>query len=115
MKLLKRIVRRKIKELEPVIVEKAVDKVAGRAVDTVKNGGLLGFLQRLTPRKLKAIAILGGCGIIAANIVGNIMRDQKMKLMFRRELRRQLKPMEEKIDDLEDQNTELRRQLKARA
>lgn len=115
MKLVKRMVRRKMKELEPVIVEKAVDRVAGRAVEKVKTGGLLGFLQRLTPGKLKAIAVLGGGGIIAVNVVGNIVREQKMKLMFRRELKKQLKPLEEKIDDLEKQNAELRRQLKSKA
>ena len=115
MKLLKRIVRRKIRELEPVIMEKAVDKVAGRAVEQVKNGGLLGFLQRLTPGKLKAIAIFGGVSIVAVNVIGNFIRDQKMKLMFRRELKKQIRPLEEKIDDLEQQNAELRRQLKARA
>ena len=115
MKLLKRIVRRKIRELEPVIMEKAVDKVTGRSVEQVKNAGLLGFLQRLTPRKLKVIAILGGGGIVAVNILGNIVRDQKMKLMFRRELKKQIRPLEEKVDDLEKQNAELRRQLKARA
>lgn len=115
MKLLKRIVRRKIKELEPVIMEKAVDTVTGRAVDKARNSGLLGFIQRLTPGKLKAIVILGGGGIIAVNVVGNFVRDQKMKLMFRRELKKQLRPMEEKIDELEKQNAELRRQLRARA
>ncbi len=115
MKLLKRIVRRKIRELEPVIMEKAVDKVAGHAVEQVKNGGLLGFVQRLTPGKLKAIAILGIGSVISVNVIGSFIRDQKMKLMFRRELKKQIRPLEDKVDELEKQNAELRRQLKARA
>lgn len=102
MKLLKRILRRKVKELQPVIIEKA------------ETSGVLGFLQRLTPGKLKALAIALVGAVVALNVVGNFLREQKLKLMFRRELKKQLRPLEEKIDDLEDENQQLRRQLKAR-
>lgn len=102
MKLLKRILRRKVKELQPVIIEKA------------ENSGLLGFLQRLTPGKLKALVIALVGAVVALNVFGNFVREQKLKLMFRRELKKQLRPLEEKIDDLEDENQQLRRQLKAR-
>ena len=114
MKLLERIVRRKVKELQPVIVEKAVDRVTGRAMQKAENSGLLGFLQRLTPGKLKALAVALVGVVVALNVFGNFVREQKLKLMFRRELKKQLRPLEEKIDDLEDENEQLRRQLKAR-
>ena len=114
MKLVKRIVRRKVRELQPVIVEKAVDAVAGRAVQRAENSGVLGFVQRLTPGRLKALAIASVGAIVALNVLGNFVREQKLKLMFRRELKKQLRPLEKKIDDLEDENEQLRRQLKAR-
>lgn len=114
MKLVKRIVRRKVRELQPVIVEKAVDRVAGRAMQKAEAGGMLGFVQSLTPGKLKALAVGLVGAVVVLNVLGNFVREQKLKLMFRRELKKQLRPLEKKIDDLEDENEQLRHQLKAR-
>ena len=64
----------------------------------------------LEPKNLKRLGIAAVCGTATLSVVGSVSRMRMYRAAMARELKKQLAPVNKKLDELEAQNDELRRQ-----
>lgn len=60
-------------------------------------------------KRLAAVAVAGG---VAVSLVGNWLHNRVYRAAVARELKKQLAPVNKKLDELEKQNEDLKKQLK---
>ena len=75
----------------------------------------------LEPKNLRRLGVIALSGTAALSLGGSLLQTRLTRAALRRELKRQLAPIEKKLDELEAQNKalraqndELRRQLKGK-
>lgn len=67
----------------------------------------------LEPENLKRIAIVGVVGSVVVGLISRFLRNSMLRMEIRGELKKQLEPVYEKLEELEEQNAELLRQNEA--
>ena len=101
------LVRKGVKLLEPVLREEAaLVPAAGKAIGKKAAAGVG---QALPVKELKKLGLIAGCALLALTAANGVLRAQSYRLMVSRELKKQLKPINEKLDKLEKENAELRK------
>ncbi len=70
-------------------------------------------LKNVDMKKLKLTALAAGGGILLLGAAGSLTRYETYRIAVARELKKQLTPLNAKLDELEKQNEELRRKLAA--
>ncbi len=64
----------------------------------------------MEPKNLKRLGIAVMCGSVTFSILGSMSQMRMYRASMARELKKQLAPVNKKLDELEAQNEELRRQ-----
>lgn len=64
----------------------------------------------LEPKNLKRLGIAAVCGTATLSVLGSVSQMRMYRAAMARELKKQLAPVNKKLDELEAQNEELRRQ-----
>lgn len=99
------------KILKPVLREEAaLMPAAGRALSK-KAAETVSLALPL--KEIKKYGLLAGGGLLGVTLLGGALRTESYRLAVSRELKKQLKPINEKLDALEKENAELRKKLKA--
>lgn len=97
------------KILEPVLREEAaLVPAAGRAL-----GKKAAETVSLPLKEIRKYGLLAGGGLLGVTVLGGALRTEGYRLAVSRELKKQLKPINDKLDALEKENAELRKKLKA--
>lgn len=103
------LVKKGVKLLEPVLREEAaLVPAAGKALGKKAAEGVM---QALPLKEIKKYAVLAGGALLGVTAVNNVLRAQSYRLAVSRELKKQLKPINEKLDALEKENAELKAEL----
>lgn len=104
------LIKKGVKVLEPVLREEAaLVPAAGKAIGRKAAEGLV---QALPVKELKKYGLLAGGALLGFAAVNNVLRAQSYRLAVARELKKQLKPINDKLDALEKENAELKKELK---
>ena len=97
----------------PKKAKKAIAVRAGKAVleqlpvDQKKLKVAAALLERVDLKRLGVVAVSGAAAI---SLAGSALQARMTRTALRRELKRQLAPVNKKLDELEKQNAELQRQ-----
>lgn len=101
------LMKKGVKLLEPVLREEAaLVPAAGKAIGKKAAEGVV---QALPLKEIKKYGLLAGGVLLGLSAVNNTLRAQSTRLMVSHELKKQLKPINEKLDRLEKENAELRK------
>ena len=102
----KALVRKGVKLLEPVLREEAaLVPAVGRKL---RRAPVEAPVPALPLDKLKKVGLLAGGALVGLTLAGGAARAASVRLAVSRELKKQLKPINEKLDRLEKENAELR-------
>lgn len=71
-------------------------------------------LKNVDLKKLKLTALAAGGGVLLLGAAGSAARYEAYRLAVSRELKKQLAPLNAKLDELEKQNEELKKELNKR-
>ncbi len=95
------------KLLEPVLREEAaLVPTAGRALSRKASETTA---LPLPLKELKKLGLIAGGGLLGVTLLGGAVRTESYRIAVSRELKKQLKPIHEKLDRLERENEELRK------
>ena len=98
------------KLLEPVLREEAaLVPAAGRRIGKKSSETIA---LPLPLKELKKLGLIAGGGLLGLTLLGGAVRTESYRIAVSRELKMQLKPINEKLDALEKENAELRKKLK---
>lgn len=104
------LLKKGVKVLEPVLREEAaLIPAAGKAIG---KRAAEGVVQALPLKEIKKYGLLAGGAALGLAAVNNVLRTQSYRLAVSRELKKQLKPINDKLDALEKENAELKKELK---
>ena len=104
------LMKKGVKLMEPVLREEAaLVPAAGLALG---KRAAEGVVQALPLKSIKKFGLLAGGALLGLTAVNSALRTQSLRLAVSRELKKQLKPIHEKLDRLEQENEELRKQQK---
>ncbi|MCR5663466.1 MAG: hypothetical protein K6G17_01150 [Oscillospiraceae bacterium] len=107
------LVKKGVELLEPVLAEEKAP-----AARRLRRAALQKTAQTLpelpSPAKLKRLGLLAGGTLLGLNLVGGALRMQSYRRALSHELKKQLKPVNAKLEALEKENAELREELKKR-
>lgn len=99
--------------LEPVLREEAaLIPAAGRKLSKKAAENVV---QAIPVDKIKKAVLLAGGALLGLSVAGGAAKAEATRLAVSRELKRQLKPVHEKLDALEKENEELRTELRKKA
>ena len=97
------------KLLEPVLREEAaLIPAAGRVIG---KKGSESVALALPLQQIKKYGLLAGGGLLGISLLGSAARTASYRMAVSRELKKQLKPIHEKLDKLEKENAELKAEL----
>lgn len=68
-------------------------------------------LKNVDLKKLKLTAFAAGGGVLLLGAAGSVYRYETFRIAVSKELKKQLAPLHEKLDALEKQNEELKKEL----
>ena len=109
------LLKKGVQMLEPVWKEEALvplERTGSRALLRKETPGV----GKMIPvEKLKRMGLLGGGALLGLSLLGSAVRVESMRLAFSHELKRQLKPMQEKLERREKQNEALKAELERQA
>ena len=69
-------------------------------------------LAHLNGENLKRLGLVAVAGGVAVSLLGNWLHNRAYRAAVARELKKQLAPVNKKLDELEKQNEDLKKQLK---
>ncbi|MBR0353736.1 MAG: hypothetical protein IJK35_00020 [Oscillospiraceae bacterium] len=101
------LMKKGVKLMEPVLREEAALVPAARLA--LGRRAAEGVVQALPLKNIKKLGLLAGGALLGLTAVNSALRTQSMRLAVSRELKKQLKPIHEKLDRLEKENEELRK------
>lgn len=101
------LMKKGVKLMEPVLREEAALAPAARLA--LGRRAAEGVVQALPLKNIKKFGLLAGGALLGLTAVNSALRTQSMRLAVSRELKKQLKPIHEKLDRLEKENEELRK------
>lgn len=97
------------KLLEPVLREEAaLIPAAGRVIG---KKGSESVALALPLQQIKKYGLLAGGALLGLSAIGSTARTASYRMAVSRELKKQLKPIHEKLDKLEKENAELKAEL----
>lgn len=97
------------KLLEPLLREEAaLIPAAGRGIG---KKGSESVALALPLQQIKKYGLLAGGGLLGLSVLGSAARTASYRMAVSRELKKQLKPIHEKLDRLEKENAELKAEL----
>lgn len=97
------------KLLEPVLREEAaLIPAAGRVIG---KKGSESVALALPLQQIKKYGLIAGGGLLGISVLGSAARTASYRMAVSRELKKQLKPIHEKLDKLEKENAELKAEL----
>ncbi len=103
------LMKKGVKLLEPVLREEAaLIPAAGKRLGKKASEAVI---QPLPLKDLKKYALIAGGALLGLTAVNNAARTASYRFALSRELKKQLKPVNEKLDRLEKENAELKKQL----
>ena len=103
------LIKKGVKVLEPVLREEtALLPAAGKALGKKAADGVV---QALPFKEIKKYALLAGGAVMGLAAIGSALRTESYRLAVSRELKKQLKPINEKLDALEKENAELKAEM----
>ena len=106
------LLKKGVEILTPVLREEAAKiPAAGKKLSKKAAEELV---HTIPLKAIKKYALLAGGALLGLSIAGSAARTETMRLALSRELKRQLKPVNEKLDALEKENAELREELRKR-
>ena len=95
------------KLLDPLLREEAaLIPAAGRVIG---KKGSESVALALPLQQIKKYGLLAGGGLLGLSVLGSAARTASYRAAVSRELKKQLKPIHEKLDRLEQENEELRK------
>lgn len=100
-------------QLVPTLARSALAAKAGQAVLEqlpVDRKKLARAAALLEPKNLKRLGVLAVSGTAALSLGASMLQTRLTRAALGRELKRQLAPMNKKLDELEAQNRELQKQ-----
>ena len=104
------LVKKGVKLLEPVLREEAaLVPAAGKAIGKKAAEGVV---QALPLKELKKYALIAGGALVGLTAAGGVVRTQSYRIAVSRELKKQLKPINDKLDRLEKENEELKKKIR---
>lgn len=102
-------IQKGVKVLEPVLrEERGLIPTAGKGIRKKTAEGLVNALPL---KEIKKYGLLAGGALLGLSLLGGAARAESYRLAMSRELKKQLKPIHEKLDALEEENAALRAQL----
>lgn len=105
----------KLKKLPLSQARRLADEAAALAVSPKGRRKLAeAALKNVDLKKLKLTALAAGGGALLLGAAGSVYRYETFRLAVAKELKKQLTPLNEKLDELEKQNEELRKELEKR-
>ena len=97
------------KLLEPLLREEAaLIPAAGRVIG---KKGSESVALALPLQQIKKYGLLAGGAVLGLTAIGSTVRTASYRMAVSRELKKQLKPIHEKLDRLEKENAELKAEL----
>ena len=97
------------KLLDPLLREEAaLIPAAGRVIG---KKGSESVALALPLQQIKKYGLLAGGGLLGLSVLGSAARTASYRMAVSRELKKQLKPIHEKLDRLEKENAELKAEL----
>lgn len=97
------------KLLEPLLREEAaLIPAAGRVIG---KKGSESVALALPLQQIKKYGLLAGGGLLGVSVLGSAARTAGYRAAVSRELKKQLRPIHEKLDRLEKENAELKAEL----
>lgn len=96
------------------VVRLANDRAALAVTPKGRRKALESALKAVDTKKLKLTAAAAGGGVLLLSAVGSVARYETFRAAVSRELKKQLAPINAKLNELEKQNEELRRELERR-
>ena len=103
------LIKKGVKMLEPVLREEAALMPAASKAFGKKAAE--GVVQALPLKEIKKYGLLAGSAVMGLAAIGSALRTESYRLAVSRELKKQLKPIHEKLDRLEKENAELKAEL----
>ena len=97
------------KLLDPLLREEAaLIPAAGRVIG---KKGSESVALALPLQQIKKYGLLAGGGLLGLSVLGSAARTASYRMAVSRELKKQLRPIHEKLDRLEKENAELKAEL----
>ncbi len=105
----------KLKKAPVLPVGRLADDFALIAAPKGRHRLLDAALKNVDTKKLRLTAAAAGGGLLLLGAAGSVGRYETFRLAVARELKKQLAPVNAKLDELEKQNEELKKQLASKA